>query len=55
MTYEQKRTKVIEMVDDLYGSNGMAVLNLMTDYMSGNDWAHLYDRLEMDGAFNNND
>lgn len=38
-----------------YGGNGMAVLNLMLDYMTGNDWEHLYNRLEHDGAFNNED
>lgn len=55
MSYEQKRTKVVEMVDDLYGGDGMAVLNLVLDYMTGNDWEHLYNRLECDGAFNSED
>lgn len=51
MTDEKKRAKVIDMIDDLYGDSGMAVVNLMTDYMSDRDWGHLYDRLEQDGAF----
>jgi hypothetical protein len=51
MTNEKKRAKVIEMIDDLYGDNGMAVMNLMLDYMSEADWGNLYDRLERDGAF----
>lgn len=51
MTYEEKRSKVIDMVDDLYGDSGMAVLNMMTDYISSEDWVNLYDRLERDGAF----
>lgn len=51
MTDEKKRAKVIGMIDDLYGDSGMAVVNLMTDYMSDRDWGHLYDRLERDGAF----
>ena len=51
MTYDEKRAKVITMIDDLYGDSGMAVVNLMTDYMSDRDWGHLYDRLEQDGAF----
>ncbi len=55
MSYEQKRTKVIELVDDCYGDNGMTVLNLMTDYMAGDDWADLYNRLERDGAFETED
>lgn len=50
-TNDKKRAKVIEMIDDLYGDNGIAVMNLMLDYMSENDWGHLYDRLERDGAF----
>jgi hypothetical protein len=29
----------------------MAVVNLVTDYMSEADWGHLYDRLDSDGAF----
>ena len=55
MSYEQKRSAICEMVDNLYGDDGMAVLNLMLDYMTGNDWEHLYNRLEHDGAFNNED
>lgn len=51
MTYEEKRSKVIDMVDDLYGDSGMAVLNMMLDYISSEDWVNLYDRLERDGAF----
>ena len=51
MTNDEKRAKVITMIDDLYGDSGMAVVNLMMDYMSENDWGHLYDRLERDGAF----
>ena len=51
MANEKKRAKVIEMIDDLYDDNGMAVVNLMTDYMSEKDWGHLYDRLDRDGAF----
>jgi len=31
----------------------MAVVNLMTDYVSEKDWGHLYDRLDRDGAFRN--
>lgn len=51
MDNEKKRAKVIKMIDDLYGDSGMAVVNLMTDYMSEADWGHLYDRLDRDGAF----
>ena len=51
MTNDEKRAKVITMIDDLYGDNGMAVMNLMLDYMSEDDWGNLYDRLERDGAF----
>lgn len=51
MTNDKKRAKVITMIDDLYGNNGMAVVNLLTDYMSEKDWGHLYDRLEQDGTF----
>ena len=51
MTNDKKRTKVIEMIDDLYGDSGMAVVNLVTDYMSEDNWGNLYDRLERDGAF----
>ena len=51
MTNDEKRAKVITMIDDLYGDSGMAVVNLMMDYMSEDDWGHLYDRLESDGAF----
>ena len=40
------------MIDDLYGNDGMAVVNLITDYMSDDNWGHLYDRLEQDGTFN---
>lgn len=52
MNNEQKRARVIQMIDDLYGNSGMAVVNLVTDYMSEDDWGHLYNRLEQDGAFN---
>ena len=51
MTNDKKRAKVITMIDDLYGNNGMAVVNLLMDYMSEDDWGNLYDRLERDGAF----
>ena len=51
MTNEEKRAKVITMIDDLYGDAGMAVVNMLTDYMSEADWGHLYERLERDGAF----
>ena len=51
LTDEQKRSKVIQMIDDLYGDSGMAVVTLVTDYMSEEDWRHLYNRLEQDGAF----
>lgn len=51
MTNDEKRAKVIDMIDDLYGDNGMAVVNLLTDYMSEDNWGNLYDRLERDGAF----
>lgn len=51
MSYEQKRSAICEMVDNLYGGDGMAVLNLMLDYMDGGDWADLYGRLERDGVF----
>jgi len=40
------------MIDDLYGNDGMAVVNLIMDYMSDDNWGHLYDRLEQDGTFN---
>ncbi len=52
MNNEQKRARVIQMIDDLYGNSGMAVVNLVMDYMSEDDWGHLYNRLEQDGAFN---
>lgn len=55
MSYEQKRSAICQMVDCLYGGDGMAVLNLMLDYMTGNDWEHLYNRLERDGAFETED
>ena len=51
MNNEKKRSKVIEMIDDLYGDSGMAVVNLVTDYMSEADWGHLYDRPDSDGVF----
>ncbi len=51
MDNEKKRAKVIDMIDDLYGDSGMAVMNLMLDYMSEEDWGNLYDRLDRDGAF----
>ena len=50
MNNEEKRTKVLTMIEDLYGASGMAVVNLVTDYMSAENWGHLYDRLEQDGA-----
>jgi len=53
MDNDKKRAKVIEMIDDLYGDSGMAVMNLMMDYMSEADWGHLYDRLDRDDAFRN--
>ena len=52
MNNEQKRARVIQMIDDLYGNSGMAVVNLVMDYMSEDDRGHLYNRLERDGAFN---
>lgn len=55
MDNEKKRAKVIDMIDDLYGDNGMAVVNLILDYMSEKDWGHLYDRLDSDGAFRDNE
>ena len=51
MTNEEKRSKVITMIDDLYGDSGMAVVNLVTDYMTEADWGNLYDRLDSDGSF----
>ena len=52
MNNDEKRKKVLTMIDDLYGNDGMAVVNLITDYMSDDNWGHLYDRLEQDGTFN---
>ena len=49
MTNEEKRAAVITMIDDLYGDNGSAVVNMLTDYVSEEDWGNLYDRLERDG------
>lgn len=51
MNNDEKSKKVITMIDDLYGNAGMAVVNLIMDYMSDDNWGHLYDRLERDGAF----
>lgn len=51
MNNEKKRAKVIEMIDDLYGDSGMAVVNLVTDYMTEADWGHLYDRLDTTARF----
>jgi len=51
MTNEEKSSKVIGMIDDLYGDAGVAVVNLLTDYMSDDDWPDLYNRLERDGSF----
>ena len=51
MNNDEKRAKVIGCVDDLYGDAGMAVLNMVLDYMSPEDWGDLYDRLERDGSF----
>ena len=45
MSNEKKRAKFIEMIDDLYGDSGMAVVNLVTDYMTEADWGCLYDRI----------
>jgi len=55
MTNEEKRSKVITMIDDLYGDSGMAVVNLVTGYMSEEDWGNLYDLLERDGEFRDNE
>lgn len=52
MNNDEKRKKVLTMIDDLYGNDGMAVVNLIMDYMSDDNWGHLYDRLEQDGTFN---
>ncbi len=51
MTNEEKRSKAIGLIDDLYGDAGSAVVNMVMDYMSEDDWGNLYDRLERDGAF----
>ena len=51
MNNDEKSKKVITMIDDLYGNAGMAVVNLIMDYMSDDNWGHLYDRLERDGTF----
>lgn len=55
MTNEEKRAKAIGLIDDLYGDAGSAVVNMLTDYMSEKDWGNLYDRLERDGMFRNED
>lgn len=55
MDNEKKRAKVIDMIDELYGDNGMAVVNLTLDYMLEKDWGHLYGRLDWDGAFRDNE
>lgn len=52
MNNDEKRKKVLTMIDDPYGNDGMAVVNLIMDYMSDDNWGHLYDRLEQDGTFN---
>ena len=51
MDNEKKRTKVLELIEDIYGDSGMAVVNLLMDYISDEDWGNLYDRLERDGSF----
>ena len=51
MTNEEKRSKAIGLIDDLYGDAGSAVVNMLTDYISVEDWGNLYDRLERDGMF----
>ena len=53
MTNEEKRAAVITLIDDIYGDNGSAVVNMLADYVSEADWGHLYDRLERDGEFRN--
>jgi hypothetical protein len=55
MTNEEKRSKAIGLIDDLYGDAGSAVVNMLTDYISVEDWGNLYDRLEQDGMFRNED
>lgn len=51
MTNEEKKSKAIGLIDDLYGDAGSAVVNMLMDYISEEDWGNLYDRLEQDGAF----
>lgn len=51
MDNNEKRTKAIGLIEDIYGESGMAVVNMMTDYLTDDDWANLYDRLERDGMF----
>lgn len=51
MDNDKKRAKVIELIDDLYGDGGSAVIMMVTDYLTDDDWGNLYDRLEHDGAF----
>ena len=51
MTNDKKRAEVIGLIDDLYGDAGSAVVNMVMDYMSEEDWGNLYDRLERDGMF----
>ena len=51
MTNDKKRAEVIGLIDDLYGDAGSAVVNMVMDYMSEEDWRNLYDRLERDGMF----
>lgn len=55
MRNDEKRSKVLDKIDDLYGDGGMAVATMVMDYMSDDDWANLYDRLEQDGMFEKDD
>ena len=51
MNNDEKRAKVIDLIDGLYGDGGNAVIIMVTDYLTDDDWGNLYDRLEHDGAF----
>jgi hypothetical protein len=55
MRNDEKRSKVLDKIDDLYGDGGMAVATMVMDYMSDDNWANLYDRLEQDGMFEKDD
>ena len=55
MNNDEKRTKVLGLIDDLYGDGGMAVATMVMDYMSEEDWGNLYDRLEQDNMFDKPD